>query len=152
MRLAKLREVPLYSLWATWRRFIFHFVPFQVLHRQKSGQRKTRTVSITIHCYDVRVVKLTFIADMDATTLADFTNGKSPEFLASTNSSSQQLEREREKGTGDGGGVHDRIAQKIKDFATQSPKLLKGTSDKVWEGVGGTGGEMIGRERERKWV
>lgn len=102
-----------------------------MLHRQKSGQRKTRTVSITIHCYDVRVVKLTFIADMDATTLADFTNGKSPEFLASTNSSSQQLEREREKGTGDGGGVHDRIAQKIKDFATQSPKLLKGTSDKV---------------------
>jgi hypothetical protein len=90
-------------------------------------------VSITIHCYDVRVVKLTFIADMDPTTLADFTDGKSPEFLASTNSSSQQLER----GTGDGGGgggaggVHDRIAQKIKDFATQSPKLLKGTSDKV---------------------
>ena len=115
------------------------YFPFQVLHRHKSGQRKTRTVSITIHCYDIRVVKLTFIADMDATTLADFTDGKSPEFLASTNSSYQQLEREKEKGTGDGGGVHDRIAQKIKDFATQSPKLLKGTSDKVgkegWEGL-----------------
>ena len=48
--------------------------------------------------------------------------------------------------------MHDRIAQKIKDFATQSPKLLKGTSDKVWEGVGGAGGEMIGREREREKV
>ena len=131
----------------------------QVLHRHKSGQRKTRTVSITIHCYDIRVVKLTFIADMDATTFADFTDGKSPEFLASTNSSSQQ-QGERERVTGDGGGVHDRIAQKIKDFATQSPKLLKGMTDKV-KGVGGVGGGAntsaevhtimaLGEERKRE--
>ena len=81
---------------------------------------------------------------MDATTLADMTDGKSPEFLASTNSSSQQLERERVTGDGGGGGggaggMHDRIAQKIKDFATQSPKLLKGMTDKV-KGAGGAGG------------
>ena len=91
-----------------------------------------------IRCYDVRDVKLTFIADMDAMTLADFTDGKSPEFLASTNSSSQQVERERVTGDG-GGGAGGVIAQKIKDFATQSPKLLKGMTDKV-KGVGGAGG------------
>ena len=69
-------------------------------------------------------------------TAADMTDGKSPEFLSSTSCSSYQLV---EKVEGSGGGVPDKIAQKIKDFATQSPKLLKGVTDKV-KGVGGVGG------------
>ena len=119
----------------------FFFFPLQVLHRHRSGQRKTRTVSITIHCYDVRVVKLTFIADMDTATLTDMTDGKSPEFLASSGSRLQpQTQREKEKTTGaEGGGVPDKIAQKIKDFAAHSPKLLRGMTDKV-KGMGGVGG------------
>lgn len=107
----------------------FHLV--QVLHHHKSGQRKSSTVCFTIRCYDVRVVKLTFVTDIDRT---EMSNSKSPEFLASTSSS------HTERGGGEGGGDKTRIAQVFKDFAIQSPKILKGMTEKV-KGVGGGGGE-----------
>lgn len=120
----------------------YHYQFFlQVMHRHKSGQRKTRTVSFTIHCYDVRVVKLTFITDVDGEELSD---SKSSEFLTSTSSC------QTEKGVGGGGGGGEtaapertRIAQVLKDFAydvaTQSPKFIRGVTEKV-KGVGGVGG------------
>ena len=109
-----------------------NFHPVQVLRHHKSGQRKSSTVSFTIRCYDVRVVKLTFV-NIDRTELSD-TN--SPEFLASTNSS------QTERGGGEGGGGlpdKTRIAQVFKALPIQSPKILKGRTEKV-KGVGGGGG------------
>ena len=67
---------------------------------------------------------------------AELSDTRSPEFLASTNSC--QMER------GEGGGGEGvapppekvRVTQMLKDFASQSPKLLKAASGKV-KGVGG---------------
>lgn len=98
----------------------------QVLHRHKSGQRKTKTVSITLHCYDVRVVKLTFVSDIDGG--ADVSDSKSAEFLAS--SSSCQTDRGG-GGGGEGGGATMADRSKI-------AQVLRGVTDKVkGYGLGG---------------
>ena len=84
----------------------------------------------------MRVVKLTFVTDIDRMELSD---RKSPEFLASTNS----CQTERSGGEGTGLSDKTRIAQVFKDFAIQSPKILKGMTEKV-KGVGGGGGGSTG--------
>lgn len=73
----------------------------------------------------MRVVKLTFVTDVDR--IKESSDAKSNEFLASTNSCQ----------AGEGGASDKtRIGQVLKDIATQSPRLLKGMTEKV-KGVGG---------------